>query len=354
MSIKTRIQWCDSTVNPSMGCEGCELWNPKTGVRKCYAGILHARFGGVTKGYSPVFEELTLWPGRMTEAAEWPDLTGRARKEKPWLDGLPRLVFVSDMSDALSAAVPFDFLEHEVIGTVTSPDGQRHYWLWLTKRPDRMALFFDILKAKGVRWPVNLWVGTSITTQGTTSRITHLLRVGDESTIRFLSVEPQHGKIDLGPWLPRLDWVIQGGESGRSPHPFHLEWALDLMEQCKEANVAYFLKQLGSAVFSNGRRLTFADNHVGDWSEWPEEIRVRQMPRRVVAKVHEARAQPPMKNGEPAASGMRMPLEVVEAPSKGRQAALKAWETRRRKQQEQARSEAARKAWATRRENEQR
>ena len=26
MSVKTKIQWCDSTVNPTMGCDGCEIW----------------------------------------------------------------------------------------------------------------------------------------------------------------------------------------------------------------------------------------------------------------------------------------------------------------------------------------
>jgi hypothetical protein len=74
MSIATKIQWCDSTCNPTMGCEGCELWNPRTGERSCYAGLLHIRYGGVTKGYSPTFEELTYWPGRMAEAARWADL----------------------------------------------------------------------------------------------------------------------------------------------------------------------------------------------------------------------------------------------------------------------------------------
>lgn len=122
MSIATKIQWCDSTCNPTMGCEGCELWTRK--VKKCYAGKLHVRFGGVTKGYSPTFEELTFWPGRMSEAAHFPDLTGTRRKHKPWLDGLPRLIFVSDMSDSLSAAVPFNFLEEEVAQTVLSPEGQ--------------------------------------------------------------------------------------------------------------------------------------------------------------------------------------------------------------------------------------
>ncbi len=352
VSISTKIQWCDSTVNPTMGCEGCELWNPKAGVRKCYAGMLHTRFGGATKGYSPTFEELTYWPGRTAEAARWPDLTGKARKAKPWLDGLPRLIFVSDMSDALSSVVPFDFLEAEVIANVTSPEGRRHRWLWLTKRPDRMAQFSGHLRDKGVGWPGNLWAGTSITTQGTTGRINALLRVGDGDTTRFLSVEPQHERIDLSPWLPKLDWIIQGGESGRGASPFNVEWALDLIRQCREARVAYFLKQLGSVVFRAGRRVTFADDHGGDWAEWSKELRVREMP--------EAR---PTSVGTPPASNGRVGLPVVQAEEPGpasgddrlkrkrRDAALKAWATRRANGPETG-SSAAKKAWATRRANE--
>ena len=42
-----------------------------------------------------------------------------------------------------------------------------------------------------------LWAGTGITTQTTTSRIDSLLKVGDETTCRFLSVEPQVEPIDL-------------------------------------------------------------------------------------------------------------------------------------------------------------
>lgn len=70
MGIKTNIQRADSTVNPTMGCDGCELRNPAAGVRKCYAGTLHDRYGGKTKGYSPSFEVITPWPGRMAEAAD--------------------------------------------------------------------------------------------------------------------------------------------------------------------------------------------------------------------------------------------------------------------------------------------
>ena len=35
MARHTKIQWCDSTVNPVMGCAGCELWNTKTGNFSC-------------------------------------------------------------------------------------------------------------------------------------------------------------------------------------------------------------------------------------------------------------------------------------------------------------------------------
>lgn len=276
MSIKTKIQWCDSTVNPTMGCDGCELWGEQR--RSCYAGTLHTRFGGATAGYAPTFEEVTLFPGRTAEAARWPDLTGKARIDKPWLDRLPRLIFVSDMSDSLSTSVTFDDLLKEIVNVVSDGPGARHHWLWLTKRATRMAAFSSWLAERGIAWPDNLWAGTSITTRRSTVRIGSLLRVGTPGTIHFLSVEPQVEPIDLRPWLPGLDWVIQGGESGRRARPFDLEWASGLIGQCKELGVPCFLKQLGSHVVDSGNRLVFADGHAGDWSEWPERVRVRQMP----------------------------------------------------------------------------
>lgn len=276
MSKATKIQWCDSTVNPTMGCDGCEIWGPQR--RTCYAGMLHRRFGGATKGYAKKFEEVQLFPGRMREAAGWSDLTGKPRPDKPWLDGMPRLIFVSDMSDALSKAVSLEFLRDEVTAQVTSEAGHRHRWLWLTKRPERMAQFSGWLQEQGLRWPENLWAGTSITTQGTTGRIKSRLRVGTRTPTRFLSVEPQFEAVELRAWLPRLDWVIQGGESGRRDRPFDLAWADDLIGQCHSAHVPLFIKQLGSLVVSQGERIALQDGHGGDWSEWPERLRVRRMP----------------------------------------------------------------------------
>lgn len=275
MGKDTEIPWCDDTVNPTTGCDGCELW-----PGPCYAGHLHEiRLAkSLPKLYAPRFTEVRLAPGRMVKAAAASDLAGWRRSDKPWLGTLPRLIFVSDMADALSAAVPFEYLLHEIILNVTSVRGRRHHWLWLTKRPKRMAQFCRWLADQGVPWPANLWAGTSITTQATTSRIDSLLQVGDAATIRLLSVEPQFESLNLRPWLPDLDWIIQGGLSGCDAHPFDLAWVESLIDQCGSAGVPYFLKQLGSHVVSSGRRLSFRDGHAGDWSEWPAALRVRQMP----------------------------------------------------------------------------
>lgn len=277
MSKNTNIQWCDSTCNPTMGCDGCELWNSQR--KTCYAGMLHTRFGGSNPGYAPRFQNVTLFSGRTAEAAAWSDLSGKQRKAKPWLDDMPRMIFISDMSDAFSKRVSFSFLRREIVAVANSERGQRHIWLWLTKRPQRMADFSTWLKERGVAWPRNLWAGTSITSQATVSRIRALLKVGDGTIHRFLSVEPQVEVIDLLKSLRKIDWVIQGGESGQKARSFDLQWARDLRDLCREHEVPCFLKQLGSNVTRSGKQLTFDDNHAGDWAEWPKDLCIREVPR---------------------------------------------------------------------------
>lgn len=279
MSVTTPIHIADSTCNPIMGCDGCELWNSDR--ESCYAGVQHEMYGGVRVGYSPTFKQITRWPGRMAEAARLSNLAGLRRNEKPWLDGLPRLIFVSDMGDSLCSSVPFDWLRLEIVDNVLSPQGRRHCWLWLTKRPQRMAEFSAWLADQGVPWPMNLWAGTSITTITTTRRIDELLKVGTEATIHYLSLEPQLESVDLRPWLPRLDWVIQGGESGRQPREFDITWTMEMHQACQEARTAFFLKQLGAYAFRGEERIRLRDRHGADWTEWPDDVpRVRQMPTR--------------------------------------------------------------------------
>ena len=108
MGRETEIQWCDSTINPTTGCDGCELWSKND--RSCYAGNYHeARLASAMPVlYAKDFNEVRLVEGRVKQAANWADLMGVDRigmkhvSDKPWLSKYPRIIFISDMGDAPS------------------------------------------------------------------------------------------------------------------------------------------------------------------------------------------------------------------------------------------------------------
>lgn len=349
--ITTNIQWCDSTVNPVMGCDGCELYpQPKliasaiienlvkanipprlaeevvrsvcdgldttdlhqqraaigqkieSGLPKkfrqdieaivintirekvkCYAAVIHHNRGENTAkpenkphpGYATRFERPTTFSGRMNDAADLSPLSGTERENKAWLNGLPRLIFVSDMGDALSKDISFDFLKREIVDVVTSPKGARHIWLWLTKRPVNMFRFARWLKDQGVDWPDNLVPMTTVTSSKTSYRVKHLKMIPAKAW--GLSVEPLRESITLD--LAGIDWCIVGGESGFKPAPFDLAWARDLQQQCQESGTAFFLKQLGGNPIVDGKKLLkLKDRHGGDWEQWPDDLRERNFP----------------------------------------------------------------------------
>ncbi len=228
-------------------------------------------------------------PGRMNKAAGYSDLTGTSRPDKPWLDGLPRVIFVADLGDLFSREIIFEFIKTEVFDTAVSTRGGRHIWMLLTKQPFRMSLFDAWLQSMGIAWPNNVMAGTSITTQKTLSRWRQLAKV--RAPYKFLSVEPQWEPITLGcaDDIVRPSLVIQGGESDQGvwkAHPFDVAWARSMRDECRTAGVPYFLKQFGSRVYDSFYRsgvadqaIHFKDHHGGEWEEWSEDLRVREFPR---------------------------------------------------------------------------
>lgn len=240
---------------------------------KCYAGRLHFVRGG-RKGYAPIFEQVTEFPGRVLAVSKASDLQGQRRADKSWLNGARRLIFVSDMGDALSDGISNEYLLKEIIEVVSSPAGSRHIWLWLTKRPKKMADFSEWLVKKGINWPDNLVAMTSVTSSATLARIDRLKEV--KARYKGLSVEPLWGPII--PNLDGIDWCIVGGESGPSAQPFDLDWARTLRTQCSRSGTAFFVKQLGAAPVENGKPLDLIDGHGGDWNEWPVDLQLRAIP----------------------------------------------------------------------------
>jgi len=141
------------------------------------------------RGYALAFGVVTRFSGIVREMAKMPDLRGTCDPTKPWLDGCARLIFVSDMGDAFSRDSDLAFLEDEVIEPIRSPQGRRHFWLWLTKRPDRMARFGQRIGG----FPPNVCAMTTLTGSDKLSRVDQLREV--PATVRGLSVEPLWSRL---------------------------------------------------------------------------------------------------------------------------------------------------------------
>ena len=138
-----------------------------------------------------------------------------------------------------------------------------------------MAEFGQWLVAQGINWPDNLVAMTTVTSHATRGRVDELRKV--PAKFRGLSCEPIYSELDLN--LTGIDWLIAGGGSDIFAEPFHVEWALQLRERCRQSGTAFFLKQLGRNPFFKGQRLSLTDGHGGDWDKWPEPAwRVREIP----------------------------------------------------------------------------
>lgn len=284
----TSIQWAVDTVNPTSGCAGCELARPSLSEheRVCYAYQVHMNRlrHSLPDKYAQSFFDVKLIAGRIAQYARGRDLRGVA-KHHPWIPKeYPRVIFISDMADALSPGIPFEYLRDEIINVAgrTMP-GMRHIWMWLTKQPKRLVEFYDWLERQGIEWPANIWAGVSVTAPNVQWRVEHLRSRAFYRT--FVSYEPAWDWIDFFPSAPRFpSMIIAGGESGRLKRPFDLRWAQRLIEQCRDHGTAPFIKQLGAnpvgfdgpgaiRLFESAK-----DSHGGDWDVWPEHLRVREFP----------------------------------------------------------------------------
>jgi protein gp37 len=325
------IEWTDATWNPVVGCK---MVSP--GCANCYAETMSNRLAGmaladdVKLGAKPTrkdhylkvidFErgrfngKVQLVPEALADPLGW-------RK--------PRRVFVNSMSDLFHEGVPFEYVAKVYAVCLLA---QWHTFQILTKRPERAVEFrrwleiasggdpydylvdlsrtmFDrdtILRACNrarveSTWPIpNVWLGTSVEDQKRKTRIDALRCT--VPALRFLSLEPLLEDLETLD-LAGIGWVIVGGESGHGARPCNVAWVRSIVEQCKAAGVACFVKQLGGNVewdgcqggygdgvpdvwphgtqredIGGGFRVWLNDKKGGDMAEWTSDLRVREMP----------------------------------------------------------------------------
>jgi protein gp37 len=127
----------------------------------------------------------------------------------------------------------------------TIKDCPQHTFFMLTKRPHLAKDIFNEAE-KLMTFPLpNLWIGVSAENQqAADERISVLLDI--PAAGHFVSVEPMLEKVNLIQYLygnKKLDWVICGAETGKNKRHMKIEWAFNLMEQCREYNVPFFFKK---------------------------------------------------------------------------------------------------------------
>lgn len=317
MGDKTRISWTDATWNPIRGCsrvsKGCE---------NCYAERVAHRFGGPGRPYEGLTRD-GRWNGKIRIVANVLDKPLRWRK--------PRRIFVNSMSDLFHPGIDEEIivLIFEVMATAAALNG--HTFQVLTKRPDwmreivsRMSWRFGLtsilgkhilthraqmegspdIGGKDLGWrgsPPGVWLGVSTENQETADeRIPSLLKT--PAAVRFISAEPLLGPIDID---PALDWVIVGGESGPGARPCDVGNVRSIVEQCRDAGVPVFVKQLGAHPYLDvigdeseidvsewfgGAEVGWNDSWESwfprlrsrkgdDPNEWPDDLRVQEFPR---------------------------------------------------------------------------
>lgn len=284
----TGIEWTHvpgykgSTWNPIRGCV-----KVSPGCKHCYAETFAERWRGVSgHPYEQGFD-LRLVPEKLDE---------------PLRASSPRAYFVNSMSDLHQVGVEPWFLR-TTYGVMC--EAQRHLFMVLTKRPERMrdtiaelqrdaailgpdeglhvgnlAVTVGFPYVHGV--PDNVWLGVSVEDRKYGVPRIDVLRT-IPAAVRFLSCEPlleDLGDLDL----TGIDWVLVGGESGRKARPFAFEWARRIVYQCREQGVPVFVKQPGNnptaadglvQVRSKSDRGALAI-HGLDIREWPRAITSRR------------------------------------------------------------------------------
>lgn len=198
---------------------------------------------------------------------------------KKWLGWRKsKKIFVCSMTDLFGEWVKDEWIDKVFSYIAAAP---WHTFQLLTKRPERAIAYFNrpslsqrIMEAGNLvckpELPLkNVWFGVTTENQGMADkRIPLLLQI--PAAVRWLSVEPLLEQIDLSTvfglyeydegkfalkvgsrWANSPDWVVIGGESGSGARPLPIEWIEGVSQQCQDAGIPVFIKQLGCFPVTN-------------------------------------------------------------------------------------------------------
>jgi len=294
------IEWTQYTANPlryrdADGNIVHACIHASTGCLHCYAETLAPRWGRHGKKFT--VENMKSLTPFLDEKELHQMLTLKQASGK--------MCFIGDMTDIFGDWVPFELLDKlfavfalrwDVTWQVLTKRAQRAMEYW--NDPDRaFKIACQMLTFAKPPMPIpdripphltptlplrNVWLGVSVENQQYKSRIDILREI--PAAVRFLSVEPlleDVGVLDLR----AIHQVIMGGESGPGARLFDIQWARSVVQQCKAAGVACFVKQLGSNPFVQlneeleAAAIYLKSRKGGAMEEWPSDLQVRELPK---------------------------------------------------------------------------
>jgi protein gp37 len=249
MAENNKIELCDHTFNPWIGCQ-----KVSPGCDHCYAeAMMDKRYGRVQWG--PHGER------KRTSQENWKMPLRWAKKA----NGHRPRVFCASLADWLDNKAPRSWRDElaQLIHDTPNLD-----WLMLTKRIEN---FDKLAPWRRHDVPSHVWIGVTCENQEWFDRRYKYL--DDINAIRFISYEPALGPLKVG--AARPDWIICGGESGPGARLMKPKWVRTLRDECANLGIAFFLKQIGS---DHSRWPATIRGKGDDMGEWPKELRTRQFP----------------------------------------------------------------------------
>jgi protein gp37 len=288
MPQKTKIEWTQLSSNPiyardrETGKRGWFCTKPSTGCAHCYSEAINRRFGNGLH-YAKRNES------RVEFTLNDKELSAILTLKKP------STIFLCDMLDLFHENMPDAFIGRVFAVMALSP---QHTFQVLTKRPARMLRWVRDWDTH--QHPLtNVWCGVSVENQeAANERLPLLLQT--PAAVRFLSVEPMLGPVDLSQWIGGVqhcgseqtpltsrpwkplgpsDLVIVGGESGPGARPMAIDWVRSLRDQCRAAGIRFFVKQLSEADTKEFRH----------FERFPSDIQIREFPRQEISLAHPPR-----------------------------------------------------------------
>lgn len=227
----TKIEWADHTWNPWIGCT-----KVSPACDNCYAeAMMDTRYGRVKWGAGQ--------PRSRTSRSNW-RLPYKWNNTAP-LDKPRPFVFCASLADVFDNEVPPEWRADLFAMIRETPN---LVWLLLTKRIGNVYRMME-----NIYMPRNVAIGATLANQEEYDRDRMKLaevKFALHPLFTFGSFEPLLGPVILDKNAP--DWIIVGGESGKSARPMALEWARDLKRQSAELGRVFNFKQVGGRGSDKG------------------------------------------------------------------------------------------------------